>query len=160
MRGTAVRLAAVSAAVCAALALAGVANADSGARPLNGDFASNCTGSSTCLTFSGHLTHLGRFSGQITSVATGGQPGCNEPGAAACTTATWTAANGDTINVSSVFFITGVDPSTGLYTFSQAITINRGSGRFADATGTATATGETSATFSTYFGNISGTIGY
>ena len=127
MGGIRIRLLAVSGAACAALALAASASADSTARPRKGNFASTCSGSGTCLTFSGQLTHLGSFTGQITSVTNPGQPGCSEAGAVGCTTATWTAANGDSVNVSTVFYITGLDSSTGLYEFSQAITINGGS---------------------------------
>lgn len=160
MTRTRIWLAVLSVTACAALALASVANADSGARPLKGSFASACSGSGTCDTFSGQLTLLGSFTGLITDFTPNNSPGCMESGAIGCTTATWTAANGDTVSVSAVFYITGYDSSTGLYEFSQSITINGGTGRFADATGTATATGETSASFSTYHGNISGTIGY
>jgi hypothetical protein len=139
---------------------AGSAQADSSSRPLYGNFASTCSGSGTCDTFAGQLSHLGNFTGEITGFTPDGSSGCTETGAAGCTTATWTAANGDTVSVSSVFYITGYDSSTGLYTFSQSIHVSGGTGRFTDATGAATATGETSATFSTYYGNVSGTIGY
>ncbi len=114
--------------------------------PLKGQF----TGSG--FTFSGNLSHLGLFTGQITSfipTETGG-----------LTTATWTAANGDEVFVSSVFTVTGYDSSTGLFTFSQEITIGGGTGRFAGASGEASAVGETAIDFSTYYGNINGVIDY
>jgi hypothetical protein len=138
----------------------GIAQADSSSRPLHGNFASSCSGSGTCDTFAGQLAHLGNFTGEITGFTPYGLSSCTEAGAAGCTTATWTAANGDTVSVSSVFYITGSDSSTGLYTFSQSIQIGGGTGRFTDATGAATATGETSGNFSTYYGNIGGTIAY
>ena len=53
-----------------------------------------------------------------------------------------------------------VDPSTGLFTFSQEITIVGGTGRFAGASGEASAVGETAIDFSTYHGNINGVIDY
>ena len=160
--------------VAAALLLAGTAltsaavtgHADSNARPLKGSFASAGSCSTPCFSFAGQLTHLGRFSGQITgfSLPGGTSPPCPTvpgPGTeAGCTTATWTAANGDTVTDYTIFYITGFDASTGLYTFSQSITITGGTGHFAGATGSATATGETSATFSKYYGTIVGTIGY
>jgi len=126
--------------------LTSTAEAKSTGRPLKGSF------SGSGFTFGGNLSHLGKFAGQITSFTptpTGGD-----------TTATWAAANGDTVNVASDFTITGFDAATGLYTFSQAITILGGTGRFAHATGSATALGETAADFSTYHGDIDGTIGY
>src|SRR5438552_17328896 len=95
--------------LCMASGLTAVASADAGSRPRPGAF----TGSGFAV--GGELTHLGKFGGVITSFT--------PTPAGGDTTATWTAANGDTVNVSSVFTITGVDSSTGLYTFSQAITI-------------------------------------
>ena len=62
--------------------------------------------------------------------------------------------------VSSVFTVTGFDSSSGLFTFSQEITIVGGTGRFADASGEASAVGETAGDFSTYYGNINGVIDY
>lgn len=126
--------------------LGSVAVAKPNDRPLTGSF----TGSG--LTFEGNLSHLGKFTGQITSF-TPTPSGGN-------TTATWTAANGDTVDIASVFTITGSNPSTGLFTFRQDITILGGTGRFDNATGSATAVGETAADFSTYHGDIAGKIGY
>ena len=120
--------------------------ASTAARPLKGDFAGSG------FSFQGELTHLGKFTGQITSFTpspTGGT-----------TTAVWTAANGDTVNVTSVFTVTGPGTTTGYVAFQQVITINSGTGRFTGATGSATAIGETKLDFSDYFGTINGTIGY
>lgn len=127
------------------------AQADAGSVPLKGRFSSTCDGSSTCLTFAGNLTHLGKFEGQITSVTS-----C--PPADGCTTATWTAANGDTVDVSSMFTVTGFDSSTGLFTFVQQIKVTGGTGRFTGASGSAVGSGKTAADFSTYYGSISGAI--
>lgn len=135
--------AAVVAVFCVAVGSIGVAAKP---KPLKGRF------SGSGFTFSGQLTHLGRFTGEITSFTptpTGGD-----------TTATWTAANGDQVFVSTVFTVTGFNPSTGFFTFSQAITIVGGNGRFAGATGSATAVGETAGDFSSYSGNINGSIDY
>lgn len=123
-----------------------IANADPTLRPLEGTF----TGAG--FTFDGHLTHLGRFLGQITSFVPSSNGGT--------TTATWTAANGDEVHVRSDFTVGEQDPSTGLYSFRQVITILGGTGRFAAATGHAIGTGETALDFSTYNGEIDGTIGY
>lgn len=120
--------------------------ASSSARPLKGEF------SGSGLSFQGQLTHLGKFTGQITSFTpspTGGT-----------TTAVWTAANGDTVHVTSLFTVTGPGTTPGYVAFHQAITINGGTGRFAGATGSAIAMGETTLDFSDYFGAINGTIGY
>jgi len=154
---------------CTALtSTAVIGHADSNARPLTGSFASVSPCSTPCFSFAGQLSHLGSFTGQITgfSLPGGTSPSCPvvpppTPGVeAGCTTATWTAANGDTVTDYTIFYITGFDAGTGMFTFSQAIQITGGTGRFAGATGSATATGETTGTFSQYYGTINGTIGY
>jgi hypothetical protein len=115
-------------------------------KPLKGRFAGSG------FSFDGHLTHLGRFTGEITSFTPSDTGGT--------TTAIWTAANGDEVHVISVFTITGFNPSSGLFTFHQAITIVGGTRRFDSAAGTAIGIGETAADFSIYDGVISGWISY
>jgi hypothetical protein len=100
-------------------------------------------------TFSGNFTHLGLFAGEITFF-----------NGVDTTEATWTAANGDEVYIRSVFAITGQNSGTGLYFFEQQITIIGGSGRFAGATGSAVGRGETALDFSTYHGEIDGSIDY
>jgi hypothetical protein len=137
--------------VLAALMAAGPVQADTqfdeSARPLTGSF----TGSG--YDFQGEFSHLGRFTAHISKFEQ------TSPGTV---TEEWTAtaANGDTLRVSGVSTVTGFDSSTGLYTFSGTRTINGGTGRFAGATGTFEAHGETAGDFSTYFGQVKGTIGY
>jgi len=123
------------------------ANADSNARPLKGTFDGGG------LNFSGQLTHLGTYNGNITFFQPTGPGTFN-------ISETWTAANGDQVFSTAQGTVTGVDPITGFQTFSEVITINGGTGRFADATGVATGTGEIAAGFTLYYGQYSGTIGY
>ena len=121
--------------------------ADSSARPLKGSF------SGSGFDFHGQLTHLGKFSAHISKL---------EPTPSGTLVEEWTAtaANGDTLHVTGESRVTGFDTSTGLYTFAGTRTIQGGTGRFAGATGTFQATGETAGDFSTYHGDFSGTIGY
>ena len=112
-------------------------------RPMKGSFVGSG------FSFAGNFTHMGSFTGQITSF-----------NGVDTTLATWTAANGDTVNVVSVFTVTGYDPNTALFIFHQAITVLGGTGRFAGATGTIAGDGETTPTFSYYFGVVDGAIDY
>ena len=133
--------------VVAALVAGGVAGADDGVRPFRGSF----TGSG--FDFSGEFSHLGRFAAHISKF---------EPTPTGTLLEEWTAtaANGDTIKVSGESTVTGFDPQTGLYTFSGTRTIEGGTGRFAGATGTFRAVGETAGDFSIYYGDVTGTIRY
>jgi hypothetical protein len=129
----------------AALFAAG-ASADNSERPLKGSF----TGSG--LSFAGTLTHLGKFTSQITSFAftpTG-----------AVDTFTLTAANGDEVFISEALTITGFDTSTGLFTFTTEGVITGGTGRFTGATGAAADVGEAALDLSYYYGTFNGTIDY
>lgn len=131
----------------AALVGASAAGADNAARPLKGSF----TGSG--FDFSGEFSHLGRFTAHISKF---------EPTPTGTFIEEWTAtaANGDTIQVSGESTVTGFDSRTGLYTFTGTRTIEGGTGRFADATGTFRTGGETAGDFSIYYGEVKGTIGY
>jgi hypothetical protein len=121
-------------------------------RPITGSFSGGSDLYPTIFGFGGNFDHLGRFSGQITSFTptdTGG-----------ITTATWTAANGDTVDVTSIFTVNGFNPVSGLFIFHQDITVDGGTGRFEGATGEIDGDGETTLIFSFYFGVINGTIDY
>jgi hypothetical protein len=150
-------LTAFGAAAGAVLVLSSVAYSAASV-PLKGTLASTCTSSGMpCGTFAGRETPVGPFRGLITGVVAPGTGGC--PSAADdCYTATTTAANGDQIYTFSSSYTTGFDSSTGLYEFVQQIDVVGGTGRFANATGTAAAFGETSADQSSYHLSYSGTI--
>ena len=120
-----------------------LATANAVERPMKGSFVGSG------FSFAGNFTHMGRFTGEITSF-----------NGVDTTFATWTAANGDTVDVKSVFSVTGFDPETGLFIFHQEITVLGGTGRFAGATGSIDGDGETTPTFSYYFGVIDGAIDY
>lgn len=89
------------------------------------------------------LTHLGRVSGQSTQyVVPAGPPGATIPLLITNTTV-YRAANGDQLNMS--FLGTGqLDPTTGEVTFVGTETYQGGTGRFANATGSATTQGSAS----------------
>ena len=89
------------------------------------------------------LTHLGHASGQTTQyVIPAGPPGATIPLLISNTTV-YRAANGDLLNMS--FVGTGqLDPVTGEVTFVGTETYQGGTGRFANATGSATAQGSAS----------------
>jgi hypothetical protein len=142
-----IRLLLVTGVVLAFGSGAAVARGDQSARPLTGSF----TGSG--FDFQGEFSHLGHFTAHIAKF---------EEISPGTITEEWTAmaANGDTLRVSGVSSVTGFDSSTGLYTFSGTRTINGGTGRFSEATGTFEARGETAGDFSIYFGEVNGTISY
>ncbi len=87
-----------------------------------------------------HLTHLGRTSGQSTQyVIPAGPPGATIPLLITNTTV-YRAANGDQLKMS--FLGTGqLDPTTGEVTFIGTEKFEGGTGRFANATGSATVQG-------------------
>ena len=89
------------------------------------------------------LTHLGHTSGQTTqTVVPAGPPGATIPLLITNTTV-YRAANGDELQMS--FLGTGqLDPATGEVTFVGTETYQGGTGRFANATGSATAQGSAS----------------
>ena len=76
--------------------------------------------------FSGNFTHLGKFQGVVDLVAS---------------TAVWTAANGDTITNQTISFVLVKEVTPGVFRYEQTLVITGGTGRFANATGSATATG-------------------
>jgi hypothetical protein len=105
------------------------------------------------------LTHLGRASGQTTQFVTpAGPPGATIP-LLIMNTTVYRAANGDQLYMS--FLGTGqLDPVSGEVTFVGTETYQGGTGRFASATGSATAQG--SATVFTNIGSFTteGRIAY
>jgi hypothetical protein len=96
-------------------------------------------------------SHLGSGTFHVVDVFSGPTTGS--------TTATFVAANGDTVTMSGPLTFALVNPTT--YTFTIALTITSGTGRFAGASGTETATGTTtsSLTFQASF-TFTGTISY
>jgi hypothetical protein len=141
----------------AALVLASAASA--AIVPSKGSFASTCpsTSSGACGTFAGRQAPFGPFTGVITGAPTPGTDGC--PSAAnLCETATETYPNGDQTDTFGITYVTGFDASTGLFEFVQQTSIVGGTGRFANATGTSVAHGETSADNSSYYASYTGTV--
>ncbi len=93
--------------------------------------------------FSGNFTHLGKFQGVADLVAS---------------TAVWTAANGDTITNQTTNFVLVEEVSPGIFRYEQTLVITGGTGRFANATGSATATGLINVVTGAYDGKLTGTI--
>lgn len=93
--------------------------------------------------FSGNFTHLGRFQG-VVDLAT--------------STAVWTAANGDTVTNQTTAFVLVEEVAPGVFRYEQTLVITGGTGRFANATGSATATGLIDVTTGAYDGKLVGTI--
>ena len=93
--------------------------------------------------FSGNFTHIGKFQGVADLEAR---------------TAVWTAANGDTITNQTIFFETFEEVSPGVFRYEQTLVITGGTGRFANATGIATATGLINGVTGAYDGKLTGTI--
>lgn len=97
--------------------------------------------------FEGNATHLGRFEGVIDSMA-------SPPNAV------WTAANGDTLtNITTEFEIDFSNPvSQTVFPYTQTIVFTDGSGRFQNATGSATIVGTIDIVTFVYDGRIEGTL--
>lgn len=76
--------------------------------------------------FSGNFTHIGKFQGVADLEAR---------------TAVWIAANGDTITNQTIAFDLVEEVTPGVFRYEQTLVITGGTGRFANATGSATATG-------------------
>lgn len=93
--------------------------------------------------FSGNFTHLGKFQGVVDLEAS---------------TAVWTAANGDTITNQTTAFVLVEEVTPGVFRYEQTLVITGGAGRFANATGSATATGLINVLTGAYDGKLSGTI--
>ena len=98
--------------------------------------------------FEGNFTHLGRFEGEITDVISPTE-----------TEAEWTAANGDTVTNMAVFLLGDPIPGeSGVFNYTQRVTITGGTGRFANATGSATVEGVIDINTGEYDGYLKGTI--
>jgi len=93
--------------------------------------------------FSGNFTHIGNFQGVVDLEAS---------------TAVWTAANGDTITNQTTSFELVEEVSPGVFRYEQTLVITGGTGRFANATGSATATGLINGVTGAYDGVLTGTI--
>ncbi|MEZ4735842.1 MAG: hypothetical protein R3E79_52805 [Caldilineaceae bacterium] len=93
--------------------------------------------------FSGNFTHIGKFQGVVDLEAS---------------TAVWTAANGDTITNQTTSFVLGEEVTPGVFRYEQTLVITGGTGRFANATGSATATGLINVVTGAYDGVLTGTI--
>lgn len=105
--------------------------------PLKGRFAG------TGADFSGNFTHIGKFQGVADLVAS---------------TAVWTAANGDTITNQTTAFDLIEEVTPGVFRYEQTLVITGGTGRFANATGSATATGLINGVTGAYDGVLVGAI--
>lgn len=105
--------------------------------PLKGQFAG------AGADFSGTFTHMGKFQG-VVDLAT--------------STAVWTAANGDTVTNQTTAFVLVEEVAPGVFRYEQTLVITGGTGRFANATGSATATGLIDVTTGAYDGKLLGTI--
>ena len=105
--------------------------------PLKGRFAGGGAD------FSGNFTHIGAFQGVVDLGAS---------------TAVWTAANGDTITNQTTAFVLVEEVSPAVFRYEQSLVITGGTGRFANATGSATATGLINVVTGAYDGVVTGTI--
>jgi len=93
--------------------------------------------------FSGNFTHIGNFQGVVDPVSQ---------------TAVWTAANGNTITNQTTAFVLVEQVTPGVFRYEQALVITGGSGRFANASGSATVTGLFNISTGAYDGVLTGTI--
>lgn len=93
--------------------------------------------------FSGNFTHIGKFQGVVDLAAS---------------TAVWTAANGDTITNQTTSFVLVEEVTPGVFRYEQTLVITGGTGRFANATGSATATGLLNLVTEAYDGVLTGRI--
>ena len=93
--------------------------------------------------FTGNFTHIGKFQGVVDLEAS---------------TAVWTAANGDTITNQTTAFVLVEEVTPGVFRYEQTLVITGGTGRFANATGRATATGLINGVTGAYDGVLTGTI--
>jgi len=73
-------------------------------------------------------------------------------------TAVWTAANGDTLTNQTTAFVLVEEVAPGIFRYEQRLVITGGTGRFANATGDATATGLINVVTGAYDGVLTGTI--
>ena len=93
--------------------------------------------------FSGNFTHIGNFQGVVDLEAS---------------TAVWTAANGDTITNQTTTFVLVEEVEPSVFRYEQTLVITGGTGRFANATGSATATGLINVVTGAYDGVLTGVI--
>lgn len=127
----------VSFGVLGSVALSAVAVHAGDFVPLKGRFAG------AGADFTGNFTHIGKFQGVVDLVAS---------------TAVWTAANGDTITNQTTAFVLVEEVSPGVFRYEQTLVITGGTGRFANATGSATVTGLINGVTGAYDGILTGTI--
>ena len=93
--------------------------------------------------FSGQMSHLGNFTGVF------------DPGTS---TAVWTAANGDTVTNQTTEFQLVEWLGSNRYRYEQTLEITGGTGRFADAKGSATVYGLIDLGTGAYDGRLEGSI--
>jgi len=93
--------------------------------------------------FSGNFTHIGPFQGILNQ---------------ATLTAVWTTANGDTVTNQTTSFVLTKQIGPNTFRYHQTLTITGGTGRFANATGSATATGTINVATGAYDGELEGLI--
>lgn len=110
--------------------------------PLKGSLGGDTYG------FSGNFTHLGRFDGVFDYTNF---------------TAVWTAANGDEVYVQTTVFETecldpSEDPTTCVATYVQELIITGGTGRFYNATGSASVEGVINLATGEFHGYLKGRI--
>ncbi len=107
--------------------------------PLRGDFVG------AGAEFTGNFSLLGRFAGLADLAAL---------------TATWTAANGDTVTNMTTSFVIDFDDEVapGVFSYEQTIVITGGTGRFQNAMGEGHITGTIDPVTFVYDGHLVGTI--
>jgi len=105
--------------------------------PLKGRFAG------AGANFAGNFSHLGKVQGVVDATTF---------------TALWTAANGDTVTNQTTSFVVGEEVTPDVHRYEQSIVITGGTGRFANATGSATVTGLINVATGAYDGKLIGTI--
>jgi hypothetical protein len=116
---------------------------------LHGDLVGNFSAGNATASYTGHLSHLGAFHGGFlvnasspTSLSTAG---------------TFVAANGDILSKTSTITLKATT-TPGVDTFSDAVTITGGTGRFAGDAGLVTITGQVNLNTGAFSGEITGTL--
>ena len=93
--------------------------------------------------FSGNFTHLGKFTGVF------------DPDTF---TAVWTAANGDTVTNQTISFDLIEEVEPGVFIYEQSLVITGGTGRFANAVGSADVVGLIDFVTGAFDGDLDGEI--